>query len=98
MSGRRVDILQRPELRCGTVEYVAGKEFNLKEPRPIAIVVAIDVSWNMVQASLLPHLAGIIRDWLYSENAQERFPKGAQVGFLTYDRSVHFYNFHVCFC
>ncbi|KAJ3372009.1 COPII coat Sec23p-Sfb3p heterodimer component, partial [Allomyces arbusculus] len=94
MNGRRVDIMARPELRCGVVEYAAGKEFIAKDPKPVAVVLAIDVSWNAVQSGLPAQMARIIRDWLYAENAQARFPKGAQVAILTYDRAVHFYNFH----
>ncbi|ORZ38983.1 hypothetical protein BCR44DRAFT_124149 [Catenaria anguillulae PL171] len=94
MNGRRLDIMQRPELRCGTVEYVAGKEFYSQPPQPVAYVIAIDVSWNAVQSGLLAQVAKIVRDWLYTEGAEERFPKGAKVGVVTYDRAVHFYNFH----
>ncbi|KAI9223746.1 hypothetical protein BC828DRAFT_344662 [Blastocladiella britannica] len=97
MSGRRSDIMQRPELRYGTVEYVAGKEFYSSPPQPLAYVIAIDVSWNAVQSGLLAQMASIIRDWLYSPDAESRFPKGAKVGILTYDKSVHFYNFHPTF-
>ncbi|KAI9183872.1 COPII coat Sec23p-Sfb3p heterodimer component [Blastocladiella emersonii ATCC 22665] len=94
MTGRRVDIMQRPELRCGSVEFVAGKEFINKPPKPVALILAIDVSWNAIQSGLLAQMAKIVRDWLFSDGSEARIPKGAQVGILTYDRTVHFYNFH----
>ncbi|ORX81264.1 hypothetical protein K493DRAFT_242055 [Basidiobolus meristosporus CBS 931.73] len=89
MNGRRLDIDMRPELRCGTVEFVATKEYCIRPPVPASYIFAIDVSWNAVQNGMLASAAQAIRDSLYSGNG---IAQGIRVGIITYDRSVHFYN------
>ncbi|KAK9760738.1 COPII coat Sec23p-Sfb3p heterodimer component [Basidiobolus ranarum] len=89
MNGRRLDIDMRPELRCGTVEFVATKEYCNRPPVPASFIFAIDVSWNAVQNGMLNSAAQAIRDALYSGNG---VGQGVRVGIVTYDRSVHFYN------
>ncbi|KAJ2800784.1 COPII coat Sec23p-Sfb3p heterodimer component [Coemansia guatemalensis] len=89
MAGRRLDCEMRPELRNGTVEFVATKDFIAREPVPASFVFAIDVTWNAVQNGMVSQAAAAIKDALYGGPG---LPPGARVAIITYDRSAHFYS------
>ncbi|KAJ2909357.1 COPII coat Sec23p-Sfb3p heterodimer component, partial [Coemansia aciculifera] len=89
MAGKRLDSETRPELRNGTVEFVATKDFIARQPAPASFVFAIDVSWNAVQSGMVTYAAAAIKEALYSGPG---LPSGVRVGIVTYDRSVHFYS------
>ncbi|KAF9142343.1 COPII coat Sec23p-Sfb3p heterodimer component [Mortierella sp. GBA39] len=92
MSGRRLDIDQRPELRNGTIEFAVPKEYWNKTPIAAAYVFAIDVSWSAVQSGMLANCVEGIKEALWDADGVSRLAPGAQVGILTYDKTVHFYN------
>ncbi|OMO50138.1 Zinc finger, Sec23/Sec24-type [Corchorus olitorius] len=48
-DGRRRDADERPELCRGTVEFVASKEYMVRDPMPALYFFLIDVSMNAVQ-------------------------------------------------
>ncbi|KAJ2816106.1 COPII coat Sec23p-Sfb3p heterodimer component, partial [Coemansia furcata] len=89
MAGKRLDSEMRPELRNGTVEFVATKDFIARQPAPASFVFAIDVTWNAVQSGMVAYAAAAIKDALYSGSG---LPSGVRVGIITYDRSAHFYS------
>ncbi|KAJ1934146.1 COPII coat Sec23p-Sfb3p heterodimer component, partial [Linderina macrospora] len=89
MAGQRLDREARPELRCGSVEFVATKEFITHKPKPAAYIFAIDVTWNAVQSGMVATAARTIKDLLYQGTG---LPAGTRVGIITFDRSAHFYN------
>ncbi|ORX73679.1 hypothetical protein DL89DRAFT_276965 [Linderina pennispora] len=89
MAGQRLDREARPELRCGSVEFVATKEFITHNPRPATYIFAIDVTWNAVQSGMVATAAKTIKDLLYQGPG---LPAGTRVGIITFDRSAHFYN------
>ncbi|OMH83270.1 Protein transport protein Sec24C [Zancudomyces culisetae] len=91
MTGRRMDWEMRPELRNGSIEFVATKEFMSKQKGEAAFVFAIDVTWNAVQSGMLAVCAKTIKEILYSGLG---LLPGVRIGLLTYDRSVHFYSLH----
>ncbi|KAJ3044187.1 COPII coat Sec23p-Sfb3p heterodimer component [Rhizophlyctis rosea] len=90
MGGHRLDWDRRPELRKGTVEFVATGEYCARPPEPTCYVFAIDVSWNAVQSGMLAKCAQGIWELLYS--GEKGLPEGTRVGFLTFDKAIHFYN------
>ncbi|KAG0300638.1 COPII coat Sec23p-Sfb3p heterodimer component [Dissophora globulifera] len=92
MNGRRVDLDQRPELRNGSIEFTAPKDYWNKTPAPAAYVFAIDVSWNSIQSGMLSQCIAGIKSAVWDENGVSRLARGAQIGILTYDKTVHFYN------
>ncbi|KAK9729542.1 COPII coat Sec23p-Sfb3p heterodimer component [Basidiobolus ranarum] len=89
MNGRRLDIETRPELRFGSVEFVATKDYCNRPPVPASFIFAIDVSWNSIQSGMLHSCIQAVREAIYSDKGIE---PGIRVGIMTYDRSVHFYN------
>ncbi|XP_014513552.1 protein transport protein Sec24-like At4g32640 [Vigna radiata var. radiata] len=87
-DGRRRDADERPELCRGTVEFVATKEFMVREPMPAVYFFLIDVSMNAVQtgaaAAACSAISQVISD----------LPEGPRtfVGVATFDSTIHFYN------
>ncbi|XP_066348082.1 LOW QUALITY PROTEIN: protein transport protein SEC24 A-like [Miscanthus floridulus] len=88
-SGRRYDTDQRPELSKGTVEFVAPTEYMVRPPMPPSYFFLIDVSVSAVRSGLLEVVAKTIKSCL---NELPGFPR-TQIGFLTFDSTLHFHNF-----
>jgi len=87
-DGQRRDKLQRPELCKGSVEFVAPGEYMVRPPQPPVYVFVLDVSTAAVQSGLLACTVAIIKKNLKNMPGNPR----TQVGFVTYDSTVHFYN------
>ncbi|XP_059286889.1 protein transport protein SEC24 A-like [Lycium ferocissimum] len=87
-SGRRVDLDQRPELTKGSVEFIAPAEYMVRPPMPPLYFFLIDVSLTAVRSGMLEVLAQTIKNCLDSLPGYPR----TQIGFITYDSTVHFYN------
>ncbi|GMI82930.1 hypothetical protein like AT4G32640 [Hibiscus trionum] len=87
-DGRRRDADERPELCKGTVEFVASKEYMVRDPMPAVYFFLIDVSMNAVQtgatAAACSAISQVISD----------LPEGPRtlVGIATFDSTIHFYN------
>ncbi|KAG7026137.1 Protein transport protein Sec24-like protein [Cucurbita argyrosperma subsp. argyrosperma] len=87
-DGRRRDADERPELCRGTVEFVASKEYMVRDPMPAVYFFLIDVSMNAVQtgatAAACSAISQVISD----------LPEGPRtfVGIATFDSTIHFYN------
>jgi protein transport protein SEC24 len=96
--GRRVDTYERAELCCGSYEFVATKDYCREQtlPMPPAFIFMIDVSVNSVRSGLLHVLCPYIKNVILpnlpkdSHNSTELSP--IRVGFVTYDKDLHFYN------
>ena len=107
-SGVRVDRTQRPELLLGTCEFLVPKEYWSKEPVPMRYLFLIDVSAESYNRGFLQGICDGILAALYgteeesTSNGEEtngateakpsKVPAGAKVGFMTFDRSIHFYD------
>ncbi|WEW60485.1 COPII coat Sec23p-Sfb3p heterodimer component [Emydomyces testavorans] len=101
-SGIRVDRMQRPELMLGTVEFMVPKEYWNKEPVGIRWLFVLDVSQEAVSRGFLEACCEGIMGALYGgeekaedengETPSRRFPEGAKVGIITFDKEMHFYN------
>ena len=104
-SGARIDRMQRPELTTGTVEYLVPKEYWAKEPVALHWLFLIDVSQEAITRGFLEAFCEGILGALYGDpeegstdgspngdSLNRRLPQGSKVGFVTFDKSVHFYN------
>jgi protein transport protein SEC24 len=89
VSGKRSDIASRPELRLGSVEYVATKEYVVRAPQPPTYVFVIDASVQASASGMLQVAARAIKASLDGLPGGDR----TQVAFLTFDSTVHFYRF-----
>ena len=109
-TGTRVDRAQRPELTTGTVEYLVPKEYWAKEPVGLRWLFVLDVSQDAVSKSFLEAFCEGIREALYGSDEEDldgerpdgeapedkrRIPAGSKVGFVTFDKAIHFYNCNV---
>ena len=107
-NGIRVDREQRPELKLGTVEFMVPKEYWAKEPVGLRHLFVIDVGQEAINRGFLESFCDGILGALYSgedsgdsgEGDQSlegirAIPVGAKVGFVTFDKDIHFYNCNV---
>lgn len=89
MSGRRLDLDQRPELMYGSVDWLATAEYCARTPTPVSYLFAIDVSAASVASGMLASVSGYIKDTISGGLLED----GVQVGVMTYDAiGVQFYN------
>lgn len=109
-SGVRVDRAQRPELTMGTVEFMVPKEYWAKEPVGLRWLFLIDVSQAAVKRGFLEAFCNSILGALFGDDHEDSdyekvegenptdkrsIPNGSKVGFVTYDKAMHFYNCNV---
>eukprot|EP00899_Mesostigma_viride_P004661 jgi/Mesvir1/14196/Mv09651-RA.2 len=87
-EGRRRDVLERPELCCGSVEFVAPAEYMVRPPMPPVYVFVVDVSFAAYSTGCVGPIIETIKQCLDELPGDER----TQIGFLTYDTTLHFYN------
>lgn len=87
-DGRRRDSDERPELCRGTVEFVATKEYMVRDPMPAVFFFLIDVSMNAIQTGATAAACSAINQ------AIKDLPEGPRtmVGIATFDSTIHFYN------
>jgi len=87
-NGRRRDHDERPELSSGIVEFVAPAEYMVRPPMPPVFFFMIDVSYAAQASGMLQVAIQTIKDSLDELPGDER----TQVGFLTFDSTLHLYN------
>eukprot|EP00941_MAST-03F_sp_MAST-3F-sp1_P005150 g5150.t1 len=87
-DGRRTDLDERPELKKGQVEIVAPAEYMVRPPQAPAYMFVIDVSYNALSTGMLKCTVEAIKESLDKLPGTPR----TQIGFITFDSSVHFYN------
>ncbi|XP_015570527.1 protein transport protein Sec24-like At4g32640 isoform X2 [Ricinus communis] len=87
-DGRRRDADERPELCRGTVEFVATKEYMVRDPMPVVYFFLIDVSMNAIQTGATAAACSSINQVIAD------LPEGPRtmVGIGTFDSTIHFYN------
>ncbi|GKV43837.1 hypothetical protein SLEP1_g51088 [Rubroshorea leprosula] len=87
-AGQRIDLDERPELTKGSVEFVAPTEYMVRPPMPPLYFFLIDVSVSAVRSGMIEVVAQTIKSCL---DQLPGFPR-TQIGFITYDSTIHFYN------
>uniref|UniRef100_A0A1J3CIZ1 Protein transport protein Sec24-like n=1 Tax=Noccaea caerulescens TaxID=107243 RepID=A0A1J3CIZ1_NOCCA len=87
-TGRRMDMDQRPELTKGSVEIIAPTEYMVRPPMPPIYFFLIDVSISATKSGMLEVVAQTIKSCLDNLPGYPR----TQIGFITYDSTLHFYN------
>ncbi|NXN74138.1 SC24C protein, partial [Himantopus himantopus] len=94
-TGKRVDFYDRPELSLGSYEFLATVDYckNNKFPSPPAYIFMIDVSYNAMKSGLVRLICEELKsllDYLPREGNMEE--SAIRVGFVTYNKVLHFYN------
>jgi len=82
------DPSRRPECKSATIEFIAPSEYMVRPPQPAVYLFLLDVTHAAVESGYL----SVFCDTLLEE--LDRLPGDGrtQVGFITYDESVHFYD------
>jgi len=86
-TGRRRDCAERPELCCGSVEYIAPAEYMVRPPMPPSFFFVLDVSPAAVSSGYLPRACATIKACLDKLPGDGR----TQIGLLTFDSTIQFY-------
>ncbi|CAF3325615.1 unnamed protein product [Rotaria sp. Silwood2] len=82
------DPSRRPEVRFGTVEYTATADYMARPPQPAMYLFLLDVSHNAIQTGYLQSFCDILLENLNGLPGDAR----TQIGFLTYDSRIHYYD------
>lgn len=82
------DPTRRPEIKSSTIEFIAPSEYMLRPPQPSVYLFLLDVSRLGVECGYLRLFCDILLEELDKLPGDGR----TQIGFITYDSSVHFYN------
>ncbi|GLG97128.1 Protein transport protein Sec24B [Gryllus bimaculatus] len=82
------DPTRRPEVKSSTIEFIAPSEYMLRPPQPAVYLFVLDVSQLAVESGYLQIFCDVLLDEL------DRLPGDGrtQIGFITFDSNVHFYN------
>lgn len=87
-NGQRRDKAKRPELSKCSVEFVAPGEYMVRPPQPPVFFFVIDVSAISASNGMLKTCCDAIKESL---DTLQNMPR-AQMGVITFDSSIHFYN------
>jgi protein transport protein SEC24 len=87
-QGWRRDRFERPELNKGVVEFLAPAEYCVRPPQEPTYFFVIDVSATAVRSGMIGSAAAAIKASLDDLPGRGR----AKIGFITFDRTVHYYN------
>ena len=89
LENRRVDYDDRPELRCGSVEFIVGGPYQVRNPIPPTYLFMIEVTAGAIVSGATACACASIGQLV------EELPGGdrTRVGIVTFDSRVHFYSF-----
>jgi protein transport protein SEC24 len=87
-KNRRRDRDQRPELTNCSVEFIAPNDYQIRPPQPPTYLFLIDVSPQALLTGMLASAVTSIKAVLSELPGTPR----TQVGILTYDTTIQFYN------
>ncbi|XP_067857318.1 protein transport protein Sec24C-like [Heptranchias perlo] len=94
-TGKRADRPNRPELSRGSYEFLMPQQQRKNDgaPSSVGFIFMIDVSYNAVRNGLLrlicAELKKVVQCLPREHGAEESV---VRVGFVTYDKVLHFYN------
>nr|XP_053631901.1 protein transport protein Sec24C-like [Cherax quadricarinatus] len=98
-QGSRADKFQRPELCCGSYEFIATPEYCRDKllPKEPAFIFVLEINQLMIQRGVIPLLCQSMKDILKNLprdciNGTLSSESTMKVGFITYESNVHFYK------
>ncbi|XP_069782701.1 protein transport protein Sec24D [Narcine bancroftii] len=93
--GRRLDQYDKPELSLGSYEFMATLHYckNSKPPNPPAFIFMIDVSYSSIKIGCVKLICEELKTLLDKlPRPDEAETSTIKVGFVTYNKVLHFYN------
>lgn len=82
------DPSRRPEIKSATIEFIAPSEYMLRPPQPAVYLFVLDVSYTASETGYLRSFCETLLEELDNLPGDSR----TQIGFITYDSAIHFYN------
>ncbi|XP_050538607.1 protein transport protein Sec24A isoform X2 [Daktulosphaira vitifoliae] len=84
------DPSRRPEIQNATIEYIASQDYMVRPPQPALYLFLLDVS----RLATLTGYLEIVCDRIMNKIMSNDIPGDSRtnIGFITYDSSVHFYQ------
>lgn len=79
---------RRPEIKSSTIEFIAPSDYMLRPPQPAVYLFLLDVSFNAVETGYLSVFCQVLLEEIDKLPGDSR----AQIGFIAYDRALHFFN------
>ena len=91
-DGYRTDHDERPELSCGTVDFICVDEYMNRPPMPPTYLFAFDVSKPAVESGYLAYACSSIKSVIENQLLPGMASQRVNIAFLSYDDSIQFYN------
>jgi len=82
------DPSRRPECKSSTIEFIAPQEYMLRPPQPAVYIFLLDVSRQALECGYLRNFCDTLCEELDKLPGDGR----TQVGFITYHRTLQFYQ------
>jgi len=82
------DPSRRPECKSSTIEFIAPQEYMLRPPQPAVYLFLLDVSRQALESGYLRNFCDTLGEELDKLPGDGR----TQVGFITYHRTLQFYQ------
>ncbi|ODM90506.1 Protein transport protein Sec24A [Orchesella cincta] len=82
------DPSRRPEVRSGTIEFLAPADYMVRPPQAAVYLFVLDVTTLAVDTGYLKTVCDVLLEHLDTLPGDAR----SQIGFITFDSAVHFYN------
>lgn len=79
---------RRPEVKSATIEFIAPSEYMVRPPQPAVYLFVLEVSRAAVETGYLKLVCDILLEELENLPGDSR----TQIGFITYDSAIHFYE------
>lgn len=79
---------RRPEILSGTIEFLAPADYMVRPPQPAVYLFVLETTPAAVESGYLKIVCDTLLENLASLPGDARM----QIGFLTFNDSVHFYN------
>ncbi|CCH62187.1 hypothetical protein TBLA_0G02480 [Henningerozyma blattae CBS 6284] len=89
MDGTQLDRFQKNELRYGVMEYIAPKEYTVRQPPPSTYCFIIDVSQNAIKNGFV---ATATRTLLESLDSIPNRDQRTRISILCVDNSIHYFS------
>ncbi|XP_062583448.1 protein transport protein Sec24A-like isoform X2 [Saccostrea cucullata] len=79
---------RRPEIKSSTIEFIAPSDYMLRPPQPALYLFLLDVSFNAIETGYLSIFCQLLLEEI------DKLPRDSrtQIGFIAYDRALHFFN------
>jgi len=82
------DPSRRPECKAATIEFIAPQEYMLRPPQPAVYLFLLDTSRQAIETGYLRSFCDTLIDELDKLPGDSR----TQVGFITFNKSLQFYQ------